>query len=126
MNSKPRYFIQTSSLFYLVLILAMSFVQAVNGQSSRPNILFILVDDQSPFDLKVYNKDSIIDSLLTETHIEIAVSDFNVREMSINQAQATYVATNIDTGAVVRRSSVWRYQHGIWLMAFHRGTSLHP
>jgi len=59
MNSKPRYFIQTSSLFYLVLILAMSFVQAVNGQSSRPNILFILVDDQSPFDLKVYNKDSI-------------------------------------------------------------------
>jgi len=28
----------------------------------RPNILFILVDDQSPFDLKVYNPDSIQDS----------------------------------------------------------------
>lgn len=28
----------------------------------RPNILFILVDDQSPFDLKVYNPDSIQNS----------------------------------------------------------------
>ncbi|QEG43645.1 sulfatase-like hydrolase/transferase [Roseimaritima ulvae] len=28
----------------------------------RPNLLFILVDDQSPFDLKVYNPDSKLDS----------------------------------------------------------------
>ncbi|MCZ6671371.1 MAG: sulfatase-like hydrolase/transferase, partial [Verrucomicrobia bacterium] len=28
------------------------------GSSSKPNILFILVDDQSPFDLKVYNSKS--------------------------------------------------------------------
>lgn len=97
-------------------------------RSSRRALDDLLADDFVEIGASgtVYNKDSIIDSLLTETHIEIAVSDFNVREMSINQAQATYVATNIDTGAVVRRSSVWRYQHGIWLMAFHRGTSLHP
>jgi arylsulfatase A-like enzyme len=28
----------------------------------RPNILFIIADDQSPFDLKMYNRDSILDT----------------------------------------------------------------
>ena len=32
------------------------------SERDRPNILFILVDDQSPFDLKVYNPDSPLDS----------------------------------------------------------------
>ena len=72
----------------------------------------------------VYNKDSIISALLTETHREIAVSDFNVREMSTDQAQATYVATIAGTGTASRRSSVWRYQQGVWRMAFHRGTPM--
>jgi len=33
---------------------------ALNGK--RPNILFILADDQSPFDLKMYNSDSTLDT----------------------------------------------------------------
>ena len=28
--------------------------------TERPNFLFIIVDDQSPFDLQIYNKDSIL------------------------------------------------------------------
>ena len=32
--------------------------QAGDAPTQRPNILFILVDDQSPFDLKVYDKES--------------------------------------------------------------------
>jgi len=32
------------------------------GHAKRPNILFIIVDDQSPFDLKAYNPDSICDT----------------------------------------------------------------
>ena len=31
-------------------------------QAKSPNILFIIVDDQSPFDLKVYNDDSILET----------------------------------------------------------------
>ena len=30
--------------------------------AKRPNILFVLADDQSPFDLKIYNRDSILDT----------------------------------------------------------------
>jgi arylsulfatase A-like enzyme len=35
---------------------------AQKASSKRPNILFILADDQSPFDLKMYNSDSILDT----------------------------------------------------------------
>lgn len=48
-------------LFYLVLL---SFVAAVASPAAekRPNILFILVDDQSPFDLKMYNPQSTLET----------------------------------------------------------------
>ncbi len=32
------------------------------AKGNRPNILFIIADDQSPFDLKVYNRDSTLDT----------------------------------------------------------------
>lgn len=35
---------------------------AADGDKGRPNILFILADDQSPFDLKTYNHASILDT----------------------------------------------------------------
>ena len=42
------------------------FSDSLNGQDDgskrRPNILFIIVDDQSPFDLKVYDSDSKLDT----------------------------------------------------------------
>ena len=47
------------------LIVALGLLLSVNiscpeaaAEDQRPNILFIIVDDQSPFDLKVYNRDS--------------------------------------------------------------------
>jgi len=48
-----------------------------NGSNAkRPNILFILADDQSPFDLKMYNKDSILDTpVLDELAAEGMVFD---------------------------------------------------
>lgn len=46
-------------------------LQIAGAEEDRPNILFIIVDDQSPLDLKVYNEDSIqqtpnIDQLAAE------------------------------------------------------------
>ena len=95
-------------------------------RTSRQALADLLTDDFVEIGASgtVYNKDSIIGALLTETHREVAVSDFNVLEMSSDQAQATYVATIADTGTVSRRSSVWRYQQGVWRMAFHRGTPI--
>ncbi len=40
-----------------ILMLVSSF-----GAERRPNILFVLVDDQSPFDLKLYNPQSTLDT----------------------------------------------------------------
>lgn len=34
----------------------------ITKQKKRPNFLFVLVDDQSPFDLKVYNANSILET----------------------------------------------------------------
>ncbi|MFY8199208.1 MAG: sulfatase-like hydrolase/transferase, partial [Pirellula staleyi] len=42
----------------LMLLVAPSLLAG----DKRPNILFILVDDQSPFDLKVYNPQSILET----------------------------------------------------------------
>jgi len=36
--------------------------QITNTTAKRPNILFILVDDQSPQDLKIYNNQSVLDT----------------------------------------------------------------
>ncbi|MHC5118837.1 MAG: sulfatase-like hydrolase/transferase, partial [Planctomycetota bacterium] len=49
-----------SLLVLLILSLCLSAVYAAS--SGRPNILFIIADDQSPFDLKIYNPDSKLDS----------------------------------------------------------------
>ena len=45
-----------------LLSVETSVVQSANAADKRPNILFIIVDDQSPFDLKIYNPDSKLDT----------------------------------------------------------------
>ena len=44
-----------------ILVLQSSFV-ATAEQPKRPNVLFVLVDDQSPFDLKAYDPKSVLDT----------------------------------------------------------------
>ena len=46
------------AVIVLTLLSAGRFVGTVAAADQRPNILFIIVDDQSPFDLKIYNPDS--------------------------------------------------------------------
>jgi hypothetical protein len=43
--------------FILLALLA-----AFSAQAKRPNILFIIADDQSPFDFKAYNPSSPLDA----------------------------------------------------------------
>lgn len=44
-----------------LLIIAILFA-ACNNKQTRPNFLFVLVDDQSPFDLKIYDANSILET----------------------------------------------------------------
>jgi choline-sulfatase len=44
------------------LTLLCSILLSSSLQAKRPNILFILADDQSPFDLKMYDPDSKLDT----------------------------------------------------------------
>lgn len=95
-------------------------------RTSRQSLDGLLADDfvEIGSSGRVYDKASIIDALLTETRRDITVSEFKVREMSTDQAHATYRATDAATGSASNRSSVWRYEQGVWRMAFHRGTPL--
>ena len=57
----PKFNRSIRQVVYLtVLIVSMTSIttRAENAKVKRPNILFILVDDQSPFDLKIYNPSS--------------------------------------------------------------------
>lgn len=53
--------IQLARVIGLILCASL-FHFPVLGADKRPNILFIIADDQSPFDLKVYNPDSPLDT----------------------------------------------------------------
>jgi len=44
------------------MLLGVCCCQTFSAQTERPNILFILVDDQSPFDLKCYNPQSPLET----------------------------------------------------------------
>ncbi|MBM80371.1 MAG: sulfatase [Planctomycetaceae bacterium] len=50
----------------LLLLAAMAVIVCINSQvtnaAKRPNILFIIADDQSPFDFKFYNSNSKLDA----------------------------------------------------------------
>ncbi|MGB0598787.1 MAG: sulfatase-like hydrolase/transferase [Rubripirellula sp.] len=52
--------ITTTKLAMAAVVLASCLVlpRSVSAENKRPNILFIVVDDQSPFDLKVYRPES--------------------------------------------------------------------
>lgn len=50
------------SLFFVFFLFSFAYGPLVAERNSRPNILFIIADDQSPFDLKIYNPESILDT----------------------------------------------------------------
>lgn len=50
------------SILALLAFLALGCCQSTAAEAKRPNILFILVDDQSPFDLKCYNPRSPLET----------------------------------------------------------------
>ena len=60
MNTIHRISPVTTFVVIWVVATVITLAQEVHGKQA--NVLFIIVDDQSPFDLKVYNPDSILDT----------------------------------------------------------------
>ena len=53
---------QALKLFFLLFVLSITFSSCKEVKQKRPNFLFVLVDDQSPFDLKTYDPNSTLNS----------------------------------------------------------------
>jgi arylsulfatase A-like enzyme len=51
-----------SNLLLVLLSTSLFIVSCEKAEQKRPNFLFVLVDDQSPFDLKVYDPKSILET----------------------------------------------------------------
>jgi hypothetical protein len=83
------------------------------ARTSRLELHGLLADDFVEFGGAggSHDKASTIDILLGETF-----------RANVNQAHATYRATDPDTGDTSRCSSVWRFEKGVWRLAFHRNT----
>jgi choline-sulfatase len=57
---------KTTSRFILALLVSLCAIETSHAAGKRPNILFIIADDQSPFDFKFYNPRSALDSPVLE------------------------------------------------------------
>ena len=52
-----------SKMAALICVLNLfAIVRTANADDGRPNVLFIVVDDQSPYDLKIYNRESTLET----------------------------------------------------------------
>ncbi len=60
MNSGRLHFIlrNNSIMKHFTLFILLALLTAFSAHAKRPNILFIIADDQSPFDFKAYNPSS--------------------------------------------------------------------
>ena len=57
---------KTITILILTLLIPAASFEICKAASKRPNILFIIADDQSPFDLKFYNTRSVMNAPVLE------------------------------------------------------------
>ena len=64
MNSCRLHFIlrNNSIMKHFTPFILLALLTAFSAQAKHPNILFIIADDQSPFDFKAYNPSSPLDA----------------------------------------------------------------
>lgn len=93
----------------------------------------LLADDFMEFGSsgRIFNKAAIIEALESEVvDGQVAVENFQVRELAPGVALVTYIALRSagDESTAMRalRSSVWQQSNGRWQMTFHQGTRIPP
>ncbi len=71
-------------------LLVLVFIMACENEPKKPNFLFVLVDDQSPFDLKTYDPNSILETPTIDNLAKSGMVFHSARHMgSMNGAVCT-------------------------------------
>lgn len=91
-------------------------IQALEQQLLDPDfrgtqdVALLFADDFVEFGSSgcVYNKQQIVESLLTEQKVNRSMTDFKIIELSPHIVFATYKATNQLNSQVSLRSSIWK------------------
>ena len=73
---------------------------------------------------RVYSKQEILALLAQEPEKAIHMEDFEVTRLGETFTLATYKSVTAEGQA--RRSSLWMWREGCWLMIFHQGTPIPP
>jgi hypothetical protein len=69
---------------------------------------------------EVYNKNTVIQSLLLDNPQIFTIEDFAITELSDNAILATY--KSLVSSKYYLRSSIWKFNGIAWQMVFHQGT----
>ncbi|WP_434035597.1 sulfatase-like hydrolase/transferase [Formosa sp. 4Alg 33] len=94
--------LKIAALVCLSLFMSCKEAEKKQEEKKRPNFLFVLADDQSPFDLKVYNPNSILDTPNIDKLANEGVVFESARHMgSMNGAVCTPSRHMIMTGRTV-------------------------
>jgi hypothetical protein len=86
----------------------------------------LLADDFIEFGSsgRVWDKPAIVKSLSHEvSDHQVAVEDFNTRELAPDVVLVTYVARTANSPGTLR-ASIWKLIDGKWRMVFHQGTRI--
>jgi hypothetical protein len=75
---------------------------------------------------RVYDRQSVIEALLTEESVRRIMTDFNVKLLGESAALVTYQSAQISAAGKTHRAafrlSLWQFDNGRWRMTFHQGT----
>ncbi|EUJ29506.1 DUF4440 domain-containing protein [Listeria cornellensis] len=92
-------------------------------RSSREALQCILAEDFFEFGSSgrvLYKNESISEDGIGE--VEMALSDFEIRELAENVVLATYRIFNAAQKQESLRSSIWKFNDARWQLVFHQGT----
>lgn len=98
-------------------------------RTSEIELNILLADDFIEFGSsgRIYNKQQVIDGLISSQTLQMTAVDFEVKLLAPGVALATYrvIKHNNQGDAETNyslRSSIWKLNQGRWQLVFHQGT----
>ena len=100
-------------------------------RKDRPRVESLLTEEFLEFGSsgRVFTKAEILDSLQTESELQLSLNDFTCVELAQGVALVTYRANRMQLGVAAvesLRSSIWVLRSDRWQMLFHQGTKALP
>lgn len=100
----------SSSLIMRSLILLLTTLAGLASAASRPNFLFILVDDQSPFDLKIYDPKSPLNT----PNLDRLAAEGMVFEGAYHMGSSSGAVCTPSRHMIMSGRTVWRLPVSPW------------